>query len=263
MVVSGRKGKKRQVWTVTNGFESTPYCGPFTTAEALLSTWNLDPWLIAMITLSFGALLLHRSKAGFSSGKDSALAIAFVGVIVAFVSPLCAATVALFSARAVHHLVLVSVVAPALAVALPWRALSAPLALAATTAALILWHVPAVYDAAWSSVGIYWGMQVVTLLPAWLFWSSILHPRQSGEDLLAHALGVGGLAASMGFIGAVLTFAPTGLYPQHLIGSEAFGLTLLADQQLAGLIMWVPGFLPLAGLALWMVRRGWKQGFAA
>ncbi|MDR7124252.1 cytochrome c oxidase assembly protein [Pseudotabrizicola sp. 4114] len=245
------------------GVDAVPYCGPLIAPESLIYAWNGDPWLLLMLACGGVAVLWHRSRTAMSAGQDRALLLAGIGLVVAFVSPLCAATVALFSARVLHHVVLVSVVAPALAVALPWRALPAAVAMGLTSVALILWHVPAVYDAAWTSVTAYWAMQGALLLPAWLFWSAVLHTDQRAEGLFAHALGIGGLAAVMGFIGAVLTFAPTGLYPQHLVGAEAFGMTLLSDQQLAGLIMWVPGFLPLAGIAFWMVRRGWKQGFTA
>ncbi|NEX48078.1 cytochrome c oxidase assembly protein [Rhodobacter sp. ETT8] len=209
------------------------------------------------------AALMHRSRVGFSPAQDRALIVAAAGLVLAFLSPLCAATVALFSARALHHLVLVSIVAPALALAFPWRSLPSLVAMGVTLAVLVAWHLPPVYDLAWSSAGFYWLMQLALLLPAWVFWSAVFRKDQGAEDVFSHALCVSGLAAGMGFIGAVLTFAPTGLYPQHLIGAEAFGLTLIADQQLAGLIMWVPGFAPMAGFAFWLMRRVWKQGFAA
>lgn len=244
------------------GVDAVPYCGPLIAPDALLYAWNGDPRLLLAIVCAGIAVVWCQSRSAPSATQNRALIVAGIGIVVAFVSPLCAATVALFSARALHHVVLVSIIAPALAVALPWRALPATVAMGLTSVALIAWHLPAVYDAAWTSVALYWAMQGVLLLPAWLFWSAVLQPAQPAESLFAHALSIGGLAAVMGFIGAVLTFAPTGLYPQHLVGAEAFGMTLLSDQQLAGLIMWVPGFLPLAAIAFWMVRRGWKQGFA-
>ncbi|MDO9526037.1 MAG: cytochrome c oxidase assembly protein, partial [Gemmobacter sp.] len=175
----------------------------------------------------------------------------------------CAATVALFAARSVHHLILLCVIAPALATAMAWRPIPAGVGLGLTSATLILWHVPAVYDAAWDSAQIYWTLQGALLLPAWMFWSAVLRPAARADTLFGHALLVGGLAGVMGLIGAVLTFAPVPLYPQHLVGTNAFGIGLLSDQQLAGLIMWVPGFLPIVAVSFWMLRRGWKQGFAA
>lgn len=245
------------------GVDTVPYCGPLIAPGELLYAWNGDPWLMAALTIAGLGVFWLRTRMQESVVRDRAFLVAAIGLVVAFVSPLCAATVALFSARALHHIVLVSVIAPALAVALPWRALPAAVAMGLTSIALIAWHVPAIYDAAWSHVPVYWILQGALLVPAWLFWSAVLRPVQTAEGLFAHALGIGGLAAVMGFVGAILTFAPSGLYPQHLVGTDAFGLTLLADQQLAGLIMWVPGFAPLAVIAFWTLRRGWKQGYAA
>ena len=247
---------------MNDGNDAVPYCGPLIAPDALLSAWNMDPFLWAAFAVAGLAALRHHSRSGMSALQDRALAVATAGLLLAFVSPLCAATVALFSARSLHHLVLISLIAPALAVALPWRAMPAAMAMGLAAVVLIVWHVPTVYDAAWSYAFVYWMLQAALLAPAWQFWSAVLRPGQRADGLFAHALSVGGLAAVMGFIGAVLTFAPTGLYPQHLIGTDAFGLTLLEDQQLAGLIMWVPGFAPLAAIAFWMMRRGWKQGFA-
>src|SRR5690606_18489990 len=140
---------------------------------------------------------------------NRALILAFAGLGIAFLSPLCAATVALFSARALHHLLLLCLVAPALALALPLRALSAPLAMGLTALALVLWHVPAVYDAAWRSGAVYWLMQGALLLPGWIFWSVVLRPqRRDATALFTDALLVASLAGVMGLIGAVLTFAP-------------------------------------------------------
>ncbi len=221
------------------------------------TAWNLDPVLLAVLVVA-GALLLARSS------SRGAAAIALASLTVAFVSPLCALTVALFSARAVHHLLLVTVAAPALALALPLLPrVPAGLSLAGVTAAMIAWHLPSVYSHIWASEVMYWAMQVAMLVPAWGFWSAMLTPRMTAEDAFRRALLVGGLAGIMGLIGALLTFAPGTLYLQHVDGAAAWGLTALADQQLAGLLMWVPGFLPLAALAAWILQRGWKAGFAA
>jgi cytochrome c oxidase assembly factor CtaG len=54
-------------------------------------------------------------------------------------------------------------------------------------------------------------------------------------------------------LGALLTFAPSAWYP--LDGTVAFGLTALEDQQLGGLVMWVPGGLAYMIVGLAVVRR--------
>jgi putative membrane protein len=64
-------------------------------------------------------------------------------------------------------------------------------------------------------------------------------------------------AVHTGILGALLTFAPRVWYPVYGTTAEAWGLSPLQDQQIGGLIMWVPASLVylVAGLAMfgaWM-----------
>ncbi|MFN4099305.1 MAG: cytochrome c oxidase assembly protein [Pararhodobacter sp.] len=233
-----------------------PYCGPAPVPSTLWGAWNLDAVALAVTFAPLAALLLWRLKrvpAGLAS----------FGLALAFISPLCALTVALFSARGLHHLVLLLGVAPALAAMLPrlpsqgW----AGAGFALTSVFLWLWHLPAVYTLAWNSAVFYWVMQAGFILSATLFWAGILRAEARAGDAipLGAAAQMLGLAGQMGLIGALLTFAPRPLYEQHLSLTPAFGLDPLADQQLAGLIMWVPGMLPLAVMAGLMLWRGWRK----
>lgn len=234
---------------------TVPYCGPPPVPNSLWSSWNLDPFLLT--ALAFALLI------GLRFGESTRLFVAgWTVLVVAFVSPLCALTTALFSGRALHHIAIVSIAAPLLAYGLPIR--RAPLMLAAVMVAtgLVLWHVPVVYSAAWDSAAIYWLMQLLLLCPAWAFWSSVLRHDDHASVLLP-AMMVGALAGTMGLIGAVLTFSPQILYPQHFGHTLAWGLSPIGDQQLAGLVMWVPGLLPLAVVAGIMAKRVWLQASAA
>ncbi|WP_186392688.1 MULTISPECIES: cytochrome c oxidase assembly protein [unclassified Pannonibacter] len=236
---------------------SIPYCGEAPSPATFLSSWNLDPVLIA-------ALLAALVAGGKAAVNRPAFLLAWSVLVLAFVSPLCALTSALFSARALHHLLLVSVAAPLLGLALPLRGIAVPAALGMTGAALVLWHVPVVYTAAWDSPAVYWLMQAALLIPAAAFWSGVFDWReQDAGALLSNALMTGALAGIMGLTGAVLTFAAEPLYLEHLPVTLMWGLEPLADQQAAGLIMWVPGLLPLALAAAVMARRAWAQGLAA
>ena len=67
-----------------------------------------------------------------------------------------------------------------------------------------------------------------------------------------------GAYMQIGFLGALLTFAPRGLYDIHATAPLDWGFTALSDQQLGGLIMWVPTRLPYAALGLLVARRGWR-----
>lgn len=232
---------------------ATTYCGPAPTPGNLLSSWNMDPLVLAALTLL--GLFLWRSHAR-NSGQ--AATIGWIALFVAFVSPLCALTAGLFLARAFHHIIIVTVAAPALAMALPiLRVGTIGIWLAILSAVMVAWHVPAVYSWIWQSDLAYWGMQIAMLGSAWAFWSLALSSQP--DQILYNALGIAGLAGIMGFLGAILTFAPAILYFEHVGGAALWGLEPLTDQQLAGLVMWVPGFVPLAALAAMILRRGWLR----
>ena len=223
------------------------YCGPAPVPEELWLRWNLDPVVLAALALL--ALLVARdSKAG---------AAAVAVLVLAFVSPLCALSSALFSARVVHHVLLVAVAAPLLALARPAkRSGTAALAFAVSTAILWLWHLPVAYDLALGHVGIYWVMQLSLLASAVWFWLAVF--AQARAPVEAVSLVVAGFA-QMGMLGAILTFAPDPLYDAHAVAPLNWGLTPLADQQLGGLLMWVPAGLPYAVAGMLVARRGWAE----
>jgi putative membrane protein len=228
--------------------EASPYCGPAPDWSDWYSAWNLDPFLIGVL-LVLGLTGAYALR-GRTATRRKAFTVASGAAVVAFISPLCALTVALFAARTFHHLLVFGVLAPALAVAFPLRKIGVSTSFFALSAALWLWHLPQVYSAAWDSAVIYWGMQAALILPAWAFWSVVL-----GRSKLDHVIWLIPLIGQMGLLGAVLTFAQRPFYLEHLAYAERFGLSALADQQLAGLIMWVPGMIPVAVLAAIMAHR--------
>ena len=222
------------------------YCGPAPDPGALWTRWNLDP--VVLCGLAVLAFVIGRSRPG---------AAAVVTLAIVFVSPLCALSSALFSARTVHHVLLVAVAAPLLAQALPqWRRGGGTAFFALSTVALWGWHAPAAYDLALSNVAAYWLMQATLFLPALYFWRAVLSEDAPtpGALLLVTAAYI-----QMALLGAVLTFAPAPLYEIHQTAPMAWGLLPLADQQLAGLLMWVPAGLPYAIFAALVARRGWVQ----
>lgn len=222
------------------------YCGPAPDPGAIWGRWNLDPLLLAGLVVL--AIAVGRSRAG---------AAAVAVLVVAFVSPLCALSAALFSARVVHHVLLVAVAAPLLATALPVRVLrpATPL-FVVSTVVLWVWHLPQAYDAAMANTGVYWIMQATLLGAATAFWRLVLAPGQP----TGHAgLLILGAYMQMGLLGALLTFAPDALYAIHQTAPLVWGFTPLTDQQLGGLIMWVPAGLPYAVLGGLVALRGWRQ----
>lgn len=225
-------------------FDGT-YCGEAASAALIWAQWNLD--LPVVVWLGVQAYLVRREPAGLAG----------VAVLaVAFLSPLCALSAALFSARVVHHILLIAVAAPLLALALPARkALRPGIPFGLATLALWIWHLPAAYDLALGNMAVYWLMQASLLATSLVFWQAVLHPRQAVGTAL---MGVFGTYLQMALLGALLTFAPRQLYEIHAVAPLTWGLLPLEDQQLGGLIMWVPGGIPYFVILALLARRGWR-----
>lgn len=222
------------------------WCGTPRAAAELWLQWNTHPvQAVLLLALLAGAAMAEP-------GRRRHLLAFWAALVVAFVSPLCALTVSLFSARVVHHLLLVLVAAPLLALAFPARrALGLTAASAGLVIAMWAWHWPPAYLAAYDSVLAYWAMQVSLLGAAGLFWRAALAREAETLPVLVSLAAVSG---AMGLLGALLTFAPRPLYAPHLLTTWNFGLAPLQDQQLGGLLMWVPGMLPFAIAGILLAR---------
>ncbi|ABD04871.1 conserved hypothetical protein [Rhodopseudomonas palustris HaA2] len=233
-----------------------PYCGAAPLPAELLSRWNVDP--VLLVALGGGCVLhlglLWREREGDRRSRMASAATAWALLFALFVSPLCALTSALFSARVAHHAVMVAIAAPLLAWSLPRRLVPQRLGAASGSAAFVvhlvllwLWHAPAPYVAALADPAMFWVMELSLLGSAMWLWSAVLSPATRLGTTLALLLGS---VVQMGLLGAVITFARTPLYEAHLGVTAPWGLTALQDQQLAGLIMWVPASIPYLAAAL-------------
>ena len=173
----------------------------------------------------------------------------------------------LFSAHMVQHLVLTLVFPPLLLYGTPdWvvRPLVSPrwvMAFArwatrpiqAATIFLVpisLWHFPGAYQLAMRDHNVHIVQHLVFIATAVVMWWPILSPlpelpRASypGQMLYLFLLGI-----PMSVVGAMITLADTPLYPFYASAPErVWGLTLLADQEYGGLIMWIAG-----GFVFWI-----------
>ncbi|MGF7147319.1 putative membrane protein [Sphingomonas zeicaulis] len=224
--------------------DPTPYCGSAPLPAELITRWNLDP--VLLIGLVAAAILIRRLP---GKTERAAAMIALALCALSFVSPLCAMTSALFSARVAHHLILITVVAPMLA-----GAVRPAGSLAGWTFAhaLILWgwHAPAFYGAALSNDILFWLMQASLLGSAIGFWAGL---RRATPPAAIIALAA--TMAQMGLLGALITFAAAPLYAPHWLTTAAWGLSPLDDQRLAGLLMWIPGSLAYLGALLTVAWR--------
>lgn len=243
--------------------EQLPYCGSPPVPGELLSRFNLDPVLLAaLVVLAAGNWAVAGPNRPIRARRHATTG--WLIAAAAFVSPLCALSVSLFSARVAQHMILVLVAAPLIASAWPFRARPSrrgvgPLWTTAATffAALWFWHMPVPYDATFSSTMAYWAMHLTLFGSSLLLWRELLH---HGHDRIVPVLTAGVVTSmQMGLLGAILTFAVHPLYAWHLTTTAAWGLTPLHDQQLGGIFMWVPGIVLFLSAALRSLGRMWSS----
>jgi cytochrome c oxidase assembly factor CtaG/cytochrome c2 len=258
--------------------------------------WNLDPLVLLGLgatawAYASGVRAAWRS-AGTGRGIGRAHVAAFAGAMtalaVALVSPVDRLGGTLFSAHMVQHLLLILAAAPLLVLAAPDRAFTWALPRAARrglgrllnrdpvrgiagwltrpltawllhSVVLWVWHIPGPYAAALESDAIHALEHAGFFVTALLFWWVVLRPPRRRAAYGLGVLFVFATAMQSGVLGALITFAGSAWYPAHAEGAALWGLTALEDQQLAGLVMWVPAglvYVLAAGLlcAAWLER---------
>ncbi len=156
--------------------EQLPYCGSVPHPGELLTRFNLDPLLLAALA---AAACWHLSSVGSVAAKARA-ATGWVVATAAFVSPLCALSVALFSARVAQHMTLILLAAPLIASAVPTplrpsKSASLWLSAAFFFVSLWFWHMPVPYDATFASTPVYWTMHLTLFGSAILLWRELLN----------------------------------------------------------------------------------------
>jgi putative membrane protein len=112
-----------------------------------------------------------------------------------------------------------------------------------------LWHVPALFEAAVRNPWLHLAQHASFFLPAALFWWAVLAPtsRQLGALVALFTT-----MLHTGALGALMTFSRSSWYAGYA----------LEDQQLAGLVMWVPAGVAYPAAALFLISR-WLRRCAA
>lgn len=159
----------------------------------------------------------------------------------------------LFAAHMTQHLLLVAVAAPLLVLGgvelrlPPWAGWSA------FVAVFLFWHWPAAFR--WAALRPETAMLELAsiLLAALCFWDGVLNPGRLREG--ARALLVMTAAVLTDLPGVIMLFAPTAICTMPREDAARFGLTPLTDQQVAGLLMWVPANLVFFAIATFLFAR--------
>jgi cytochrome c oxidase assembly factor CtaG len=140
-----------------------------------------------------------------------------------------------------------------------WQSITNPLVAWLIHAVVLwMWHMPALFDATLHSELIHALQHVSFLGSALLFWWAVIYGPQRAMGYGMAVLYLFTTALHSGLLGAMLTFAGRLWYPSYAHSTQSWGLTPVEDQQLGGLIMWIPAGLVyvVAGLALFA---GWLR----
>jgi cytochrome c oxidase assembly factor CtaG len=251
------------------------------TSQAILSSWSFDSGIavglgVLLILYLRGWSILHRtSPERFRVWRALAFTAGIESLWLAVASPLDAFSGLLLSAHMVQHLLLMSVTPPLILLGAPllpllrglprklardgvgpfliWPALrraantvTHPLSCWIIMAiTLCAWHMPAAFDLALRSPAWHKVEHACFLGASLLFWWPVVSPFPSRPRWPLWSVPLYLLAADLlnTLLSAILTFADHVLYRQYLEVPRLFGATALADQNCAGLIMWVPGSL--------------------
>ena len=238
--------------------------------------WLLTPLYLIGICFYVGTQRVWHA-AGFGHGVQVAQVAAFwtawLVLALAITSPLHWLGERLFSAHMIEHELMMVVAAPLMAYAringallwsLPrswrplagrlittsviaacWRAISHPVtATALHGVAIWLWHAPPFYRLVLENGFVHRLQHISFFLTALLFWWVLFYGRALGRSArIRDGIGVACLFITVlhsGLLGALLTLSPRLWFPQQGLLAAEFGLTPLEDQQLAGLLMWIP-----------------------
>ncbi|HWD29446.1 MAG TPA: cytochrome c oxidase assembly protein [Rhizomicrobium sp.] len=162
----------------------------------------------------------------------------------------------LFAAHMAQHLILICVTAPLLALVWPVRSVSPLTAWCLFVPAFLFWHWPVAFQ--WAAGAPITGLfELATILgTATLFWSVMLAPTASHG---AAALYVMTAAIATDLPGVIMIFAPRAICTMPNENAARFGLTALEDQQMAGLLMWVPANIVFFSFATFLFARWMRE----
>jgi putative membrane protein len=241
--------------------------------------WSLDPVSIAAATLAL-MLFISGSRAGESRRRAAAFATGVTAGLLAVISPIHVAAERSLAWHMAQHVVLIGVAAPLIAVSAPGgilaRGLGRPFARLTRDLrraggfgparlrqfrspvgrwlvfVLVLWgwHAARLYSLAVENAWIHAIEHASFMVVSLAIWSSVLGPaRASGNAdpairvIVVFMLGLQGVILS-----ALMTFSTTAWYPVYV---DALGADALADQRLAGVLMWIPLGVLYTAAGIW------------
>lgn len=239
--------------------------------------WNWDPGVTAALVGTLVLFGLGLRRRGFprlgrmSWARVGAFLTGLAALVAAIISPLDQHAEQQFSLHMVQHMILIVIAAPLLIAARPgatlllglplsfsralgrvWRRLhgvqsrlrwleSPALAWVVHATTLWLWHIPGPFEAA---LKIRWvhDLEHITFLGTamWFWWTIAQLIRSRSVKVGVAFFSLFTMALQSGLLGVLITFSRVPWYPTYVELAPLLHITALADQQLAGVIMWVP-----------------------
>ncbi len=234
-----------------------------------LYAWNFEPTII--IVLLFSIVLYFWMTGPFARSRGVTPAIplernrfllAIVLLFMALVSPIDTLALVSLAMHMVQHLIMIVVVPPLLILSIPpavgslflvnknvlvlMKAFLNPLVVFLIFNVIFVgWHLPANYDLAIRDQQVHVLEHVMFIFGSLISWWPVFShqpelPRSTPGFLMLYLFF---MSLPPTIIGALLTFAGFVVYPSYEAVSRPWGMAAQADQELAGLLMWLPGGL--------------------
>lgn len=250
-----------------------------TLSHDALGDWALDPISIAAVTLAL-ALFINGWRPGDSRPRAAAFTIGVLAGLLAVVSPIHVAAEESLAWHMVQHILLIGVAAPLIALSTPGATLLRGMGRRSTNLTRDLrragglgptrlkqlrspifrwlmfvlvfwgWHTARLYSLAVEHASLHSIEHASFLVASLAVWSSVLGPaRASGNAdpairvMVVFMLGLQGVILS-----ALMTFSTSPWYPVY---AETLGADAIADQRLAGVLMWIPLGALYTGAGIW------------
>lgn len=244
--------------------------------------WSWEPQIIlplAVLLLLYSAGTVRRGHWYLLRWRHASFFAGWFSLFLALTSPIHELGEQLFSAHMLQHEIMILVSAPLISASHPgatclWafaprqrvqigarvhrierirsvRVLAGPLsAWLLEAVALWVWHIPALYQATLDSNWIHAAQHMSFFLTAVIFWSALYGVGRSALSYGAGTFYTFGAAVHCSALGALLTFSTVVWYPAYATTTVRWGLTPIEDQQLGGVIMWVPSAIAFIVIAL-------------
>lgn len=266
-----------------------PHAAPGLTTTDIWNRATAISLIVLGILYAIGSTRLRRADAGrltLPGWRVGAFATGLVATAIALLGPLDRWSEILFSAHMAQHEILMLIAAPLMVAGKPfiatlwaiprtargrlgdlmhhpvpatlWDRLTGPFTVLIIHAAVLWgWHIPVMYEAALRNETVHVIQHLGFFFSAALFWWALIHGRYGRLGYGVGVLYVFATAMHTQILGALLTFGSRIWYPTHAERTAAAGLQAVEDQQLAGIVMWIPFgvifvFIGLALFAAWL-----------